>query len=151
MNARPPSERVREVVAGFLEANDLLPMVDVGYERAADGNEAILLKPRADGAADVVVRTAGHADSYVVYVFVAGEARPIEIAGPINENTDPPFRSADEDLLEVLHLVARGEVFDEIDEAGHVTGTDVPDPRTATGSVEGPERRRWYEPWASTA
>lgn len=106
------------------------------------------LKPRAEGAADVAVQTAGDAGSYVVYVFVAGEARPIEIAGPINENVDPPFRTADEDLLEILHLVARGQVFDEVDEDGQVLSTDVPDLRTALDSVEGTERRRWYRPWA---
>jgi hypothetical protein len=150
MNAQTPSDHIREVVTGFLESSGFLPLVDVGYGRTPQGDEWMSLKPRAKDAADLVVQTATarHSDGYVVNVFVADEARPIEIAGPINENVYPPFRTADEDLLEILHLVATGQVFDEVDDDGQVLSTDVPDPRSALASVADTERRRWYKPWA---
>lgn len=148
MTAQTPSDHVREVVAGFLESGGFLPLVDVGYGRTPYGDEVLSIKPRAEGAADLVVQIAGDADRYVVYVFVFEEARPIEIAGPINVNTYPPFRSADEDLLEILSLIASGQVFDEVDEEGEILATDVPDPRTTPPLVEGVEHRRWYKAWA---
>ncbi|CCG02030.1 hypothetical protein [Blastococcus saxobsidens] len=148
MNAQGPSDHVRELVESFLAANDLRSAVGVTYGRTSDGDDLISIQPRAEGAADLVLRITVHGRRYTVYVFVAGETRPIEIAGPINVNADPPRRSADEDLLEVLQLVVKGEVFDEVDEEGSVLGTDVPDPRTAGGSVESTEHRRWYKPWS---
>jgi hypothetical protein len=151
MNAQTPSDHVREVVMAFLESSGFLPLVDVGYGRTPQGDKWMSLKPRATDAADLVVQTATarHSHRYLVNVFVAGEARPIEIAGPINENVPPPFRTAEEDLLEILHLVATGQVFDEVDDDGEVLSTDVPDPRTAPTSTTGTERRRrWYKPWA---
>lgn len=146
MSAQAPTEHIRELVASFLEANDLLPVVNVSYGGTFYGHDEILLEPRAEGAAGLVVQTAGEPDSYVISVFVAGEARPVEIAGPINRNTIRPFPTADEELLGILRSVASGEVFDELDDEGRVLGSDVPDPRTATGS-QVTERRRWYKPW----
>jgi hypothetical protein len=147
MNARDPKDHVRELVNSFVAANGLLAAVDVIHGRTSDGDHLLSLKPRAEGAADLVVHTKGRGRRDTVYVVVAGEVRPIEIAGPINVNAGPPMRSAGEDLLEVLDLVAKGEAFDEVDD-GDVLGTGVPDPRLANGSVEGPERRRRYKPWA---
>ena len=146
MDELPPSDHVREIVTGFLQSQGLLPSVDVSYQRTLQGEQVISINPRAEGAAELAVQTAGSTGRYVVYVFVAGEARPIEIAGPINKNTGPPFRTAAEDLLETLHLVATGQVFDEVDEDGHVLRTDVPDQHTALGFTEGAERR-WYKSW----
>lgn len=146
MNAQAPTEYVRELVSSFLEVNDLLPVVNVSYAPTPYGDDEISLEPRAEGAAGLVVHTAGEPDSYAIDVFVAGEARPIEIAGPINRNTIRPFPTAGEELLRILRSVATGEVFDELDDEGVVLGSDVPDPRTATGS-EVTERLRWYKPW----
>ncbi len=147
MNARAPGAQVRETVAKFLQANGLDALVDVIYGRTSDGDDLIDLRPRATGAAGVTVQTFGGPENYVVYVFVAGEAQPIDIAGPINKNTDPPFRPAEDELLEILQQIATGEVFDELDNEGHVVGSDVPDQRTAA-STGGEERRRWYQAWS---
>ena len=147
MSARTPATQVREAVASFLRARELDALVDVSYGQTTDGDDLIDLRPRAAGAAGLTVQTVGTPENYVIYVFVAGEVRPIEIAGPINSNTNPPFRAAEDDLTEILRQIATGEVFDELDIEGHVIGSDVPDKSTAT-STDSNGRRRWYQAWS---
>lgn len=126
-----PRDEIRELIASFLQSHALVTVVDVTQHRSVEGVELLRLRPHAAGAAAVDIETTASASNgtFGINVFVADDGRPIEIAGPINVNSSPPHLPAGQELLEILELVAAGEVYVDTDDEGNV-GADVPDPRT---------------------
>jgi hypothetical protein len=86
----------------LLEAIAVLPAGAAQLDESDNG--AYLLASRAAEAFPIVV------DDYRdgLHVFVADVGAPIEIAAPLNVNYGKPNRPWDEDLREVVSLVAAG-------------------------------------------
>jgi hypothetical protein len=93
------TDQVRQVLLDEMAA---LPAGAVSLDRTENG--AYRLVPRTADAFPVVV------DDYSdgLHVFVADIAAPIEIAAPLNINYGKPNQRWDEDLREVVSLVATG-------------------------------------------
>lgn len=122
-----PSVKVRTVIQRYLERHNYLPdHVDVEFPIADNGDEMMLIKPRRPGAAEVLVRVHEvSSDDYEIYLFIAGSGAGIEIAGPLNDNHPPPHRSADEELLDYLDLIAGGSVGLVFDPGSRVPRVDL--------------------------
>lgn len=143
-----PRDEVRELVAGFLRRNDLVTVVDVSHDRSVDGSDILRLRPHAAGAAAVDIETTAGASNgaFCIDVYVEDEGVPIELVGPINVNQLPPHLPAGQDLLEILELLATGEVYKGTDSEGNVVA-DVPDPRTKHHFASQWASRERFQPW----
>jgi hypothetical protein len=93
------TDEVRRVLLDVVAA---LPAGAVSFERTENGTYRLV--PRTADAFPVLV------DDYSdgLHVFVADVDAPIEIAAPLNINYGKPNRPWDEDLREVVLLVATG-------------------------------------------
>lgn len=123
-----PCAEVRQLVYEFLRRCRLGPdLVSVNVTRENDGDEVILLKPRATGAGEVLIRTAPTTEGrYFVSIFIGDSEDPLEIAGPLNTNKGQPYRLATEEVSDILYAVAVGEGYVELDDVGKTTRVVVP-------------------------
>ncbi|MQA36164.1 hypothetical protein [Modestobacter roseus] len=138
-------DELRAAIKSFLCDRGLTSVVSV-RDFTDEAGPATSVTPRAEGGADVLIIFDSHGpDSFGLEIYVAGDATPIEISGPVDRNNDPPGRRASDLMLEILEQVSLGLVYEEFDEWGEAVGVNVPSD-AEFGDVEGHEGRQ-YSPW----